>query len=94
MTHLEPSEPTETIHFQCEAPCATSVSLLGDFNNWNPSAHPMRREANGLWVIEISLTCCRHYYQFLVDGQPILDPEAMCTISRQRQSKVSLIALC
>lgn len=24
-----------------------AVSVVGDFNGWNPSAHPLRRRANG-----------------------------------------------
>jgi 1,4-alpha-glucan branching enzyme len=94
-THFGESTPgMELILFQCLAPAATSVSLVGDFNNWSPSAHPMLRQSNGSWQVEVFLNRGRHYYQFLVDGEPILDPEAMCSICRQRDSKVSLIALC
>jgi hypothetical protein len=54
----------------------------------------MKRQPDGSWFVEVSLTRARHYYQFMVDGEPTLDPEAMCSISRERNSKVSLIALC
>jgi 1,4-alpha-glucan branching enzyme len=84
----------ELVSFHCAAVNANSVCLVGDFNNWNPSSHPMERQADGSWRVEIPLSRTRHYYQFLVDGEPVLDPEAMCSFSRQRESKVSLIALC
>lgn len=31
------------------APGASAVSVLGDFNDWNPDAHPMRRRKGGVW---------------------------------------------
>jgi len=87
-------EVTEPISFHCAAPAATSVCLVGDFNGWSPTTHPMRRQADGSWFVQVPLSRARHYYQFLVDGEPILDPEAMCSICKERDSKVSLIALC
>ncbi len=89
----QPREITEPIRFHFLAPAAASVSLVGDFNGWSPAAHPMGRQADGSWFIQVALTHARHYYQFLVDGEPTLDPEAMCSICKERDSKVSLIAL-
>ncbi len=92
---LDPSrEVIESISFHCAAPAATSVCLVGDFNGWSPTTHPMRRQADGSWFVQVPLSRAHHYYQFLVDGEPILDPEAMCSICKERDSKVSLIALC
>src|SRR5689334_3104918 len=34
-----------TVRFVFVAPYASRVSLVGDFNRWNPSAMPMRRSA-------------------------------------------------
>jgi Carbohydrate-binding module 48 (Isoamylase N-terminal domain) len=31
------------VNFFCDNPDAHSVSLLGDFNDWNPNSHAMRR---------------------------------------------------
>ncbi len=38
-------------HFAVWAPDAESVSVVGDFNNWNPGAHPLssRWDSTGLW---------------------------------------------
>ena len=93
LTYDAPAAGTETIVFHCEAIQAAGVCLIGDFNNWNASTHPMRRQADGSWFLEVPLTRGRHYYQFLVDGEPVLDPEAMCAVRKDRNSKVSLIAL-
>jgi 1,4-alpha-glucan branching enzyme len=86
-------DAAEMITFHCAAAEAAHVSLVGDFNNWNPAAHPMRRERDGGWVLKVLLCRGRHYYQFLVDGEPVLDPTAMCAVRQERHSRVSLIAL-
>lgn len=91
--HGELNKTTEMIAFHCSAIEAARVCLIGDFNNWNAAKHPMQRQPDGTWFLEVPLTRTRHYYQFLVDGEPALDPEAMCAIRRERKSKVSLIAL-
>ena len=31
------------------APNAVSASIVGDFNEWNPSAHPMKKISDGVW---------------------------------------------
>jgi 1,4-alpha-glucan branching enzyme len=93
LIHDELNGTTETITFRCPVIRATSLCLIGDFNNWNGGAHPMKRQANGSWLLEVPLTCGRHYYQFLVDGEPALDPETICTVRKVRHSMVSLIAL-
>ena len=89
----ETNGTTELITFHCTAAEAGNVSLIGDFNNWNAHSHPMRPERNGSWIVDVLLSRGRHYYQFLVDGEPVLDPEAMYAVSEALQSKVSLIAL-
>ncbi|MGM9594532.1 MAG: alpha amylase C-terminal domain-containing protein [Candidatus Onthomonas sp.] len=35
------------------APNAYQLYLMGDFNNWNLTDHPMRRMQNGDWVLEL-----------------------------------------
>jgi hypothetical protein len=92
-TETEPANATESITFHCRDLEAEIVCLIGDFNNWNAAADPMERQRDGSWQIKVVLNPGRHYYQFLVDGEPMLDPEAMCVIRRDLGSRVSLIAL-
>ncbi|PYK57671.1 MAG: hypothetical protein DME21_16850 [Verrucomicrobia bacterium] len=35
------------INFFCAAPEAQSVYLIGDFNDWNRTSHPMERQTDG-----------------------------------------------
>ena len=86
-------ETMEAVRFCCDAPHAHSVYLIGDFNAWSHTADPMRRQADGSWFLQVSFSCGRHYYQFLVDAKPMLDPHAMYLLLDDRPEKVSLIAL-
>lgn len=48
---------------------AVSVSLCGDFNDWNPNADRFRRNGDGLWHGEIPCRPAGKYrYKFLIDG--------------------------
>ena len=40
--------------FRVWAPTAVSVSVVGDFNNWDRSCDPMTRIADGVWEAQIS----------------------------------------
>ena len=85
--------PLHLVDFFCRTPQAGSVSLIGDFNNWDPKVHPMTRMPDGAWYIRIELPHGHHQYQFLVDGQPTLDPNAMGKVHNARNETVSLIAI-
>jgi len=58
------------------APGATSVSLVGDFSDWDASRFQMEQVSeDGAWSITIPLTPGRYEYQFEVDGaQRVNDP--------------------
>lgn len=69
--------PPPTVRFTLVAPGAGRVSLVGDFNGWNPGALPMRRVDNGTtWEIIVPLAPGRYTYAFVVDGQLARDPSA------------------
>ena len=61
------AEPSDTFQFVLVAPQASSVSLVGDFNDWDPARAPMR-VAHGVWATAIRLTPGRYRYAFLVNG--------------------------
>jgi len=80
--------PTNFLFF---APKAKHVSLIGDFNNWSPNAHPMKRQPDGGWTLQVTLTHGHHQYLYLVDGVATLDPRAQGVARNERGEKVSLI---
>lgn len=84
---------TRLINFTYLNPTARSVSVIGDFNHWHPSANPMMRQPDGGWSVQIPMHHGHHRYQFLVDGSPVLDPRAQGVSRNERNEKVSLIAV-
>ncbi len=77
--HL-PRRPLHSVTFYCDATGARAVSVVGDFNQWNPHAHPMSRMPDGRWVLRVDLPHGHYRYLFLVDGRPQLDPRAHGTV--------------
>jgi len=65
------------VRFALVAPGAARVTLVGDFNQWNPSATPLRAAGDGrTWVASVPLPPGRHVYAFVVDGGLTADPRA------------------
>ena len=81
------------VDFFCDAPGAKSVKLVGDFNGWDAGATPMRRMPDGRWMASLELHHGHHRYVFLVDGAPLLDPEASGVARNDANQPVSLIAV-
>ena len=79
------------VNFICQAPQAQSVSLVGDFNQWDPQAHPMQRQPDGGWLLQVELRHGHHRYAFLVDGHLTLDPRGQGVTRNDRGDRVSLV---
>ena len=84
---------SKPVNFFCLASEAQAVFLAGDFNDWHPKAHPMQRQSDGSWYVQVALIHGHHHYHFLVDGKPALDPKAMGIARNQKDERVSLIAV-
>ena len=49
---------------------AESVYLAGDFNNWDQTATPLEKQADGSWSVKLDLEGNRHYhYRYLVNDR-------------------------
>ena len=62
---------------------ASSVSIVGDFNDWEEGGSPLQRVKNGagVWAITIPLAPGRYHYTFVVDGTKwVADPSAPRTL--------------
>ena len=81
------------VDFFCDAPGASHVCLVGDFNGWDPTATPMHRGPDGRWAVSLELHHGHHQYLFIVDGEPKLDPHAAGIARNERNGRVSLIAV-
>jgi hypothetical protein len=74
-----PPAGVQVVRFSLAAPRAQRVSLVGDFNGWDPAATALQ-ERDGTWTVVIPVTPGRHQYGFVIDGTEwIADPQAAQT---------------
>jgi len=67
-------QASQPVRFTLQASGLSRVSVVGDFNNWDPRATPMRRHG-GTWDITLPLRPGRYRYSFVADDQKYLaDP--------------------
>ena len=72
---------------------ADTIYLVGDFNEWHRTAHPLQRNRQGDWYIVLSLKS-RHAYQFryLCDNQHWMnDSDADAYVPNPHGSDNSLV---
>lgn len=73
-----PRTDTTIVRFVLVALGASTVALVGDFNDWNVASTPLDSPADdGVWTIAVALPPGRHQYAFMVDGERwVTDPSA------------------
>ena len=71
-------DSVHVIQFVFVAPTAQSVSLVGDFNNWEIDATPLTAgPGRSVWTVQLRLPNGRHRYAFVVDDSTwAADPAA------------------
>lgn len=71
------SKPVCKVTFAYKAPEVKELSLVGDFNEWNTSATPLKKLKNGTFKVILDLDVNKSYeYKFVADGKYINDNEA------------------
>jgi 1,4-alpha-glucan branching enzyme len=59
------------VTFRLWAKFASSVSIVGDFNNWNPSANPLAPDGNsGYWSVDVPGATVGQAYKFFIPNNP------------------------
>lgn len=92
------STPPDTVHlvrFVFMAPQASSVAMVGDFNNWDRAVTPLRRTGSGgTWTVSVPLRPGPHQYAFVVDGTSWTpDPASSTTVRDDFGTLTSVIAI-
>lgn len=64
------------------SPKATSVKLVGDFNQWEPQN--FRKKGSGRWEVSVLLAPGDYSYNFVVDGKVIRDRNQRRTDAKGR----------
>ena len=65
MTSMTADGSVEFRFYRAEA---SEVLVAGDFTRWQSGAIPMRRDANGWWVLSLELPAGEHHFRYLADG--------------------------
>lgn len=91
LRRLQARATLKPINFICLAPEAKQVFLIGDFNQWNTSSHPMKRNVDGSWHLAVPMGHGGHHYQFLIDGERKNDPRAQGLARNAAGEKVSML---
>lgn len=88
-------EAPRVTQFVVDLPGAEQVSLVGDFNGWDPTATPLvRHPASGRWTVAVPLTPGRHRYAYMVnDSVWTLDPTAPRAVDPDFGSPSSVIVV-
>ena len=81
------------VAFSLTSPHAKEVILMGDFNQWNPKKHPMKKDNNGVWKKTTLLFPGRYEYRFLVDNRWANDLENHQTCLNRFGSKNNYIVV-
>jgi outer membrane protein insertion porin family len=72
---LAPVMSRDGVLFRYRSRHAESISVVGEFNDWDVDAHPMRRSRNDVWRATIDLDAGSWTYLFVVDGEWLDDPD-------------------
>ncbi len=86
-----PAQAEKPVTFQYSSPKATSVSVVGDFNDWNKDKNSMAREGD-TWKCSLSLKPGRHEYKFVVNNTDwVTDPKAADSVADKYGGRSSVI---
>jgi hypothetical protein len=76
------------------SPSANSVSVIGQFNDWDLSATPMAFDSvHGAWSVTIPLPPGRHEFQYIIDGKKRLNDPTLPQVSSDFGSPNSVITI-
>ena len=93
--HFVNAEDGEGVRFAVWAPHAKSVSVVGDFNNWNGENHRMERiERSGIWVLFVPNLKEGELYKFEIhtpSNKKILKADPFAFYSEVRPKTASVL---
>jgi 1,4-alpha-glucan branching enzyme len=77
------------VEFRIYMPEANTIALVGDFNQWNPEHDYLYKESTGLFILRKKLKPGEYLYNFIADGQTIMD-----TFNSETRYRVETDDLC
>lgn len=71
---------------------AGNVSVLGDFNDWDPMAHPLKKRSNGTRSASVELSPGEYRFKYCTDsGEWFCDPQVADTVDNAFATNDSLL---
>ncbi|UJH90402.1 isoamylase early set domain-containing protein [Antarcticibacterium sp. 1MA-6-2] len=71
------SKPVCKVTFTVPAKDAESVSVVGDFNEWDPKKTVLKKSKAGIFKGTVSVPAKNTYeFKYLIDGNYVNEPEA------------------
>lgn len=71
------TKPVCKVTFSIEAKEASTASVVGDFNDWNPEVGNLKKQKNGIFKNTIELPTSQSFeFRYVVDGTFVNDKEA------------------
>ena len=68
-------EPNGTVRFSFQGPDRGPVYVVGDFNDWDEKAHPMRPAGAGQWEARVNLRAGEYRFLYRADASWYVDEE-------------------
>lgn len=88
-----PAGDTRDMTFTYENAQAATVSVVGDFNDWNKDANPMTN-TDGVWKASVKLAPGRHEYKFVLNNTDwLLDPKCGEKVPDKHGSESSVVVV-
>jgi hypothetical protein len=88
-------DTAHVVRFMLVAPSASSVALVGDFNNWSRNAtHLVPTGRRGVWTVSVPFSPGRYEYAFIVDGiRWTADPHAALNVVDDFGTESSIVTV-
>jgi len=67
-SHVREIEGVKGVHFAVWAPNAEAVSVIGDFNHWNPENDLLKKGDDGIWRLRKRIPTGMYRYRYIIDG--------------------------
>ncbi len=95
-TYLKTKKGTVKVTFELAPEVdARTVAIVGEFNNWDPRATPMKRKKDGSFSAAVNLESGKKYrYKYYLDGQRwATDPQADAAVPNVFGTQDSVLAV-
>ena len=90
---IKTSSTTQKTTFQITLPDANSVTLVGDFNNWNSTANPMKKGKSGVWKADVALKSGEYQFRYLVNEYEWMNDEDVPVVANEFGSYNSVVSV-